>query len=135
MNRYYGMALTVRGIDPKKCRQVQKAAREEWPGFDDWHVQHLEGATILTASGEGSLCGGESEEDFADRLAHAVWAAHGTCCEVEVAATYLEEQPYEAHIRGEACFAEFIRSKPRAKKTINRKEEPCASAAEPYTKP
>ncbi|HOX57862.1 MAG TPA: hypothetical protein PLC99_13325 [Verrucomicrobiota bacterium] len=128
MSRAYDMAITVRGVEPRKRKQIQKAAEGEWP-FDDWYLQRLEESTILTASGESSLCGGESEEDFADRVAHAVWAAHGTYCEVEVAATYLEEMPYETHTRGEACYAEFIKSKPTKKKKNASKPAAATSAA------
>ncbi|HOX44561.1 MAG TPA: hypothetical protein PK668_13255 [Myxococcota bacterium] len=133
MSRAYDMAITVRGVESRKRKQVQRAAEQEWPGFDGWYFQCLESANILTASGSGNLCGGESEEEFADRVAQAVWAAHGVFCEVEVAATYLEELPYEQHFRGEACYAEFIVSKPKKKNAS--KPAAATSAAEEEKNP
>ena len=51
--------------------------------------------------------GGESEEEFAARVTHAVWKANGGYCEVEVTATYLEELPYTTHELDEDDYAQW----------------------------
>ena len=45
----------------------------------------------LRASAQDWLAGGESEEQFTERLSVAIWRANGAYCEVSVDATYLEE--------------------------------------------
>lgn len=74
------------------------------PVFIDWYDQE----ETLTASAEGSLCGGESEEKFTERLSLAIWRANGAYCDVTVRATYLEELPYETHCLDEADYARLI---------------------------
>jgi hypothetical protein len=49
----------------------------------------------LSATSQGQLGGGETEEEFADRFAKAVMKANGAPCEVDVCATYMEELPHE----------------------------------------
>ena len=95
MSRYYSMFVRITGPAPERIDAVKSAAEAEW-SFEDWV---LGGEDVLTAAADGSLCGGETEEEFAQRLAKAVWAANGAFCEVEVHATYLEDLPCETH-----CF-------------------------------
>ena len=70
MSRYYSMFVRVSGVAPEKVDVVKQAANDEW-GFGDWQDQDAE----LTACGEDRLCGGETEEEFAERLAKAIWIA------------------------------------------------------------
>lgn len=51
----------------------------------------------MTLSGDGQLCGGESEDEFAERITKAIWQANGQFCSVEVCATYLEDLPCEQY--------------------------------------
>ncbi len=51
----------------------------------------------MRASSDGVLTGGESEEEFAERVARAVVKANGGPCEVEITATYLEDIPTETY--------------------------------------
>ena len=83
----------ITGANPDRFDAVKAAASAEW-GFEDWD----EFKGTLTASADDTLGGGESEEEFAARLAKAVWTANGGPCEVEVRATYLEDLPYEAYV-------------------------------------
>lgn len=100
MSRAYAMSVRVNNPDPNRVRAIEDAAEEEWD-FDDWHVHEMhDGEGLrLTASGESRLYRGESEEEFADRLAKAIWIANGAYCEIEVAATCLEYLPFETHHR------------------------------------
>ena len=78
MSRYYGMTVMIIGADPGRVDAVKQAAEAQWP-FEDWLVDP-EG--VLTASAEDRLCGGETDEEFAQRLTQAIWAANGAFCRV-----------------------------------------------------
>jgi hypothetical protein len=97
MSRYYHMSVAVTGVAPERAETVKQAAETEWP-FEDWY---LDGRSVLTASADDNLCGGETEEEFAVRLAKAIWAANGGFCVVEISATYLENVPSETYCLGE----------------------------------
>jgi len=103
MSRYYNMFGMIIGADPDRFGEIKAAASAEW-GFEDWDEHN----GTLTASADDKLCGGESEEEFAERLAKAIWTANGGPCEVEVSATYLEELPHEEYSFDESDYEEFI---------------------------
>ena len=92
MSRYYSMFIRIIGVAPERIEAVKRAAENEW-SFDSWH----EHDGTLTASGEDNLCSGETEDEFAERLAKEVWAVSGGYCDVEVMATYLENLPCETY--------------------------------------
>ena len=95
MSRYYSMSVTITGADLDRFDPIMAAASAEW-GFDDWYSQK----GVLTASGDAQLFGGETEEQFAERLTKAIWRANGGPCRVEVTATYLDELPCESYSLG-----------------------------------
>jgi len=105
MSRAYDMTVEIRKFRKEAIPAIQQAAAGEWP-FKDWLVN--EEAGYMLASGESRLCGGEGEEEFADRLAVAIWKANGACCDVSVLATYLEELPYEEHFRDEDDYERLM---------------------------
>ncbi len=107
MSRFYEMSVEVSGHDPAKVPEIQAAAEKEWP-FDDWWLSGDEGEAEMRASAQNSLCGGESEEQFTERLSVAIWRANGSYCYVSVDATYLENRPYETHSLDEADYARMI---------------------------
>ena len=90
MSRYYNMTVAITGAAGERVDAVKQAAEAEWP-FDDW----CEHGGVMTSSCDAQLCGGEMEEQFAERLAKAVWIANGRPCPVAVNATYLEDLPCE----------------------------------------
>ena len=92
MSRYYEMMITVSNLAPDRKDAIEEAARAEWD-FGDCY----EGEGSMTLSGRGSLGGGESEDQFAERITKAIWQANGHFCAVEVTATYLESLPYETY--------------------------------------
>jgi hypothetical protein len=115
MTRLYQMSVAIRGFNPDRQREIQEAGSDEWP-FEEWF--HDDPATNpavdvnrLTASGESSLCGGETEDEFARRFARAVWEANGGFCEVEVDATYLENLPCENHSFDEEAYEDLMGKK------------------------
>ena len=93
MSRYYNMAVAITGVAGPHHNAVREAAEDAWE-FGDWYFNE---AGVLMASGSGNLCAGETEEEFAERMAKAIWAANGDYCKVEVNAAYLEELSYETH--------------------------------------
>ena len=80
------------------------AAKKQWP-FKDWE----EAQDGLGCSAESSLCGGEREEEFVERLTVAIWQANGAYCDVLVTATYLEiEPPWQEHQLDEDDYERLI---------------------------
>ena len=111
MSRFYEMRVEVSGHDPAKVAEIQAAAEQEWP-FDNWWSSGDENpnAAEIHASAQDSLCGGESEERFVERLSLAIWRANGSYCHVSVDATYLENLPYETHVLDEADYVRLIQA-------------------------
>jgi len=86
------MDVTVRDVD--NIADIENALDKEW-AFSD--ISQLDDTLYLY--GEGWLCGGESEEEFVDRIAQSAWEANEGYCEVEVEAACLDDLPYNHHIR------------------------------------
>jgi len=96
MSRSYSMSVQVSGFAPEHVEAIKDAAFEEWTFHD---MDNRDG--VLSSSADGRLCAGETEEEFADRFAAAIWKANKAFCPVEVQATYLDQLPYEEHCRDE----------------------------------
>jgi len=111
MSRNYNMYVVVRGFRKERMPQIEEALLSEWEFDEDWIVDESDASRLsISGGGDGCLCGGESEEEFADSLAMAVMKANGGACEVGVRATYLEELPFERYIRDADWFEENVRS-------------------------
>lgn len=84
MSRRYSMQIWVKDHDVSKINVIEHAIQETWAvdtcGDTEW-------------IGDGYLCGGESEDEFAERIKNIIWEANGAPCVVELAATYLEAPP------------------------------------------
>jgi hypothetical protein len=104
MSRYYGMTLTISNFDPAKRRQIRKAAKGIWP-FTGWD---MDDARAMRSYGEYQLFGGETEEQFTERLTVAIWTANGGYCEVVIDATYLESLPYDTHSLNEDDYERLM---------------------------
>jgi hypothetical protein len=107
MSRPYDMSVEISGYDPAKVSEIQAAATEEWP-FNDWSSPD---ETTMYASAQSTLCGGESEEQFTERLTVAIWRANGSYCDVSVNATYLDDLPYETHTLDESDYVRLLNTK------------------------
>ncbi len=105
MSRLYGMQLVVLGHNPDKIANIEAAAEGEWP-FADWVIEDGE----MEATGDEFLCGGESEEEFAERLSKAIWLANGSYCHVVVRATFLENLPFDTHELTEDDYVRLMRA-------------------------
>ena len=104
MSRNYDMTVEISGYDPAKVSEIQAAAKEQWP-FDDWWSSD---DGDMQSSAQHSLSGGESEEEFTERLGVAIWQANGKFCDVSVDATFLENLPYEVHTLDEDDYERLI---------------------------
>jgi hypothetical protein len=101
------MEVEIMDHDSQKSKAIKTAAAHEWP-FTDWEKSEDE----LGCSAESSLCGGESEEEFAERLTVAIWRANGAYCDVLITATFLEiEPPSEEHQFDEDDYERLIETK------------------------
>ena len=90
MSRSYIISVDVHKPDPSRLRDIEVAAEEEWP-FGEWYF--FESIRLASSYAEGSLCNGETEEEFSARLTKAIWKANGGYCKVIVSATCLDELP------------------------------------------
>ena len=104
MSRYYEMGVEILGYAPEKEDQIKQAAEKEWP-FADWSSS---GDGDLQASAQDALGGGETEEQFTERLSVVIWRANGSFCEVIVHATFLENLPYEIHTLNQEDYDRLI---------------------------
>jgi hypothetical protein len=104
------MTVQVSGYDLAKVSQIQAAAGKEWP-FEEWGLSgSVHDDPGMQASAQDSLCGGESEEEFVERLSLAIWRANGSYCQVVVDATFLENLPYETHTLDETDYVRLIQT-------------------------
>lgn len=110
MSRSYELRVQIIDFDESRLPKIEKACLVEWPfESEEFSVEvDAKGGRTLTGNGIGSLCGGEDEDEFSDRLAKAVWVANERYCEVEVQALYLEELPYEHYDRGEEDYERLM---------------------------
>ncbi len=70
MSRSYSMLVRVRDVTPERVDRVKQAANDEWD-FDDWH----EHENSISSCVDGCLCGGETEDEFSQRLNDAISAS------------------------------------------------------------
>jgi len=124
MSRYYSMYVTIKDADPARTEEIKAAAKAEWP-LEDWY----EHEGTVTASGDSNLCGGESEEKFAERLSKAIWQANGGFCTVAVHATYMEDLPYETYCLDEEAYRRVVEND-RSSRTVYRNRYRCPCGEE-----
>jgi len=120
MSRLYSMSVEINGYNPKYRRAIETACRKVWT-FDDAVsncavAKSIKETHLTIGAGDGYLCGGESEEEFTDRLSKAIWKANKGPCIVRVNATYLEELPCENHIRGLSDYKSIMKRKHKCAK-------------------
>lgn len=104
MSREYRMDIIVDKHNEEKYDDIKEAIEEEWV-VDDCLLTELE----ASFSGESSLCGGESEEEFAKRISTAIMKANEGPCKVTVHAAYLEDLPHETYNFDETDYAKLMK--------------------------
>ena len=95
MSRFYEMNLEVKKatIDEEEFKKIEKVFRGNW-GYDpDGCILHFAGSSLATLGCQGTLCGGESEEEAHEHIRDNIKKEIGECT-VATQWTYLEELPY-----------------------------------------
>jgi len=116
MSRRYDMHIAVKGLKEKAhMALVDEAVALKWNasyGFlDPATEEDGESTWQFLTGGEGSLCGGETEEEFASGIAESIWEALGYYVSVIVTATYLEDLPHETLSMEEEEYAGYLKRK------------------------
>lgn len=112
MSRYYEMQISV--VDAEwsedKTAAVKDAIEEEgWPVTDSWlDVGRSDTAYAATFVGQSNLCGGESPDEFTQRIAHVIWGVLGHYCKISVAAVYLDDPPCEHFLADEEDYERYV---------------------------
>jgi hypothetical protein len=83
------MAVEIENYNLDKAKVIERAVMDEWP-FDDFYS--LKENTLWSCA-EDNLTGGETEQEFAKRIAAAVWKANEGFCSVSLEAAFLEAIP------------------------------------------
>lgn len=102
MSRFYEMNVEITGFDPKQTAEIEEAIGEEW----EWEPEDQN--SVIHATGQSDLCGGESAEEFAERVSKAAWEANGGFCKVNIRATDLENLPSEKHELSEDYYKRIM---------------------------
>lgn len=101
MSRMYTMNIEVHGVEQSECPALHETIQKEWGDDDPFYNA---GTKNYSTNGENALAGGESPDEFATRLAHAIWKKLERYVEVVVCSTLLEDLPYDTHILAEEAY-------------------------------
>ena len=115
MSRSYEFKIMVRGFKRELIKEIGAALIDLWdfdpgdfPGEDEALPEQLD------ACGVDNLTGGTTDDEMAAQLAHAVWAANGAYCEVEVWSRFLDVVPPEdVHTWTEGDYQEWLQEQGR----------------------
>lgn len=112
MSRAYHMQFKVAELDPSKIDAISDLLGDEWVGGMYSYVSR--DPYSVSWDGESSLYGGETEEEFADRIAVLIWQVNQGFCMVEIVATYLENLPCETYTRDQDFYEKVKVEAPEA---------------------
>ena len=113
MSRAYRMEITVGDGDeeegglltPIEVHSLADTIQGIWDVEEESPVYH----GVQLYYGENALYGGETEEEFTDRLSLAVWESLGRYIPIQVEATNLEHIPSESHSRDKEDYKRLSR--------------------------
>ena len=112
MSRAYRMEITVGDEDEEgglltsaEVQSLSDTIQEHWDVEEESPVS--DGVQVYY--GENALYGGETEEEFTDRVSLAVWESLGRYILVQVEATCLEYIPSVPHSRDEEDYKRLSR--------------------------
>jgi len=103
MSRCYSMSVEIKGYNPAKETNIKEAMENEW-NWEDYSTYNK----ILSTYGDGNLCAGETEEEFAERISKAIWKANEGYCEVAVNQTCLEDLPCDTYHFNEEDYKKIM---------------------------
>ncbi len=98
MSRYYEMTVDVKGVKRENAEKVISFLEKEWfdEVADDVRVDVENDVTSkefdFSMNQVGYLCGGEGEEEFAERMYKGIVEINGKT-KVDVVCIYLEDNP------------------------------------------
>ena len=102
MSRNYEMIIRVYNVKDEGTKEmIHDVVKEEWSIDDEY-----EDTDYYVMRGVGSLCGGETEEEFANKVAMALWEKLEKYHRITVEAVYLDDLPCETYDMGEETYAE-----------------------------
>lgn len=113
MSIEYDMGISIRDYNSEKEENIIAAWRNEW--HPDAEVSSAllkddDGDDRLTIfPSNGFLIGGESEEEFCERVSKAIWKANGGYCPLEVTCIYLENPPVETHLMNKEVYESIMK--------------------------
>ena len=113
MSRYYEIKIEITGVNESRKEAIQQACSEEWSfDDDDWQCNDglIPSVLSMEVTGLGFLCGGETENDFAQRISKTIWEANGTFCPITVNAFNLDELPYEHYEMGKDIYQKAMKN-------------------------
>lgn len=86
MSKYFGVKIEADGLNESRLEQIRDALCKEWDiEEDEIHFQPRPKHTAdLVAVTTGGPCAMETEIEFCERMAEAVWKANGRYCPVRV---------------------------------------------------
>lgn len=112
MSQTYNMTLIVCGYVSEKVEAIRDEVNGEWE-FDSWDKIKRSGEqSQLLGSGVGQLCGGETEQEFVDRMAKAIWRANGAFCEIEIQTVHLDDHLHDCHLVDQEDYERIITPNP-----------------------
>lgn len=105
MSRAYSMNVKVEGVNTKQTAKIIDDVLMMECGAEDcgWVYDHEYNSAF-----DMCLCGGESEEQFADRISKSIWKALGKYHPICVTETYLEDLPYEMYSKDEDDYNQLM---------------------------
>jgi len=112
MSRSYEMAIKVGGIKKEKFHAVMDFLEGEWFRDEALDIRHKfefgfldnsDGATVnFQIIQQLSLCGGETEDEFGERIYEGILEINEIDFSMELEATYLDDLPFETYYFGTA---------------------------------
>lgn len=90
MSRAYSFHIEVKGFAEEKSEEIERALKKE-TGLDGEPLRCFEDTSVIVFAEDGNLCGGETEEEFVDRVTKSAWKANGKFCTVSVCLTPLDD--------------------------------------------
>ena len=103
MSRLYGMDLNISNYNIIHQEALMGAVKKEWTFDKQWIRDNS-----ISMYGEDYLCGGMSDEKFAQNLCKTIWKANKNFCHVNVQAIYLEDLPSEDYWFDEENYEEMM---------------------------
>ena len=116
MSRAYNAYIRISNFDPARKLAIVTAARADWGwSFDGWNDPSFPNQEIIESAEDSYLSGGESEEEFVQRVTHDIWTANGAFCSVQLEMTFLENLPFETYELDEEDYAGWLASVEKTK--------------------